>query len=98
MLTIPGSSHNKMVENFTKCAVLHIIACVFDPVRYYSSTVLKAQLFMQELWKEKEDWDTKLDDKKLHIKWLDILENFHSTLYQHTLDSQIKTSVLKPLM
>ena len=36
----------------TKREVLQVIGSVFDPLGYYSPTVLRAKLFMKMLWKE----------------------------------------------
>ena len=73
-LIVPGPSYNKLAENFTKREVLQFIASIFDPLGYYSPTILKAKLFMQDLRKEKWEWDAKLDTKKLQ-NWIEILES-----------------------
>ena len=70
-LVVPGPSYNK---NFTKREVLQVIASIFDPLGYYSPVILKAKLFMQDLWKDKWEWDAKPDDEKLQ-NWLEIMDS-----------------------
>ena len=72
-LAVPGLSHVKL-EATSKLKVLQIIGSVFDLLGYYSPTILKAKLFMKMLWKEKCEWDTKLDTQKL-TRWEEIMEN-----------------------
>ena len=50
------------------------MASVFDPLGYFSPTVLMAKLFIQELWKERWEWDATLSEVKLH-KWKLILQS-----------------------
>ena len=73
---------------FCYAAPLQVIGSVFDPLGYYSPTVLRAKLLMKMLWKEGCEWDTKLDTEKL-TKWLEILED--PKLY---LDSRMKANTL----
>ena len=76
-LVVPGPSYNKTTENFTKREVLQVIASIFDPLGYYSPVILKAKLFMQDLWKDKWEWDAKLDDEKLQ-NWLEIMDSLRT--------------------
>ena len=64
-LTVPTTSGAKLKKVCTKREVLQVIASVFDPLGYFSPTVLLAKLFIQELWKEKWEWDTTLSEEKL---------------------------------
>ena len=64
-LTVPTISGAKLQKVSTKREVLQIMASVFDPLGYFSPTVLMAKLFIQELWKEKCEWDTTLSEEKL---------------------------------
>lgn len=72
-LSVPGPSVGNVDYIWTKRAVLQVISSVFDPLGYFSPTVLKAKLFMKNLWIEKCEWDTKLNEKQLEI-WLQIIE------------------------
>jgi len=67
---VPIFSNVKQKRVSTKREVLQVN---FDPLGYFSPTVLIAKLFMQELWKEKWEWDINLDTDKLR-KWNSILE------------------------
>lgn len=44
----------------TKRSVLSIIASIFDPLGLVAPAVVLAKIFMQNLWREKLDWDTEL--------------------------------------
>ncbi|XP_070562160.1 uncharacterized protein [Ptychodera flava] len=46
----------------TKREVAQITAGLFDPYGYLSPVLVKAKLFIQELWKRKLDWDEPLGD------------------------------------
>ena len=50
-----------------------MISSVFDPLGYYFSTVLDANLFMKTLWMEKYEWDAKVNEKHLKM-WLQVIE------------------------
>lgn len=49
----------------TKREVLRIIASVFDPCGFAAPLVLPTKLFLQDLWRQKLDWDTKLGQENL---------------------------------
>ena len=76
-LVVPGPLYNKTTENFTKREVLQVIALIFDLLGYYSPAILKVKLFMQDLWKDKWEWDAKLDDEKLQ-NWLEIMDSLRT--------------------
>ena len=61
-LLIPGNSTDKSRCVSTKREVLHMTACIFDPLGFFAPTVLKAKLFMKKLWSERLGWDEKLGD------------------------------------
>ena len=44
----------------TKREILQRISSVFDPLGYFSPTILKAKLFMKKLWADKCNWDEKI--------------------------------------
>ena len=52
-LTVSTTVGAKMKKVYTKREVLQVMASIFDPLGYFSPTVLMAKLFIQELWKEK---------------------------------------------
>ena len=86
-LAVPTISGAKLKKVSTKREVLQVMASVFDPLGYFSSTVLMAKLFIQELWKEKCEWDTTLSEEKLQ-KWELILESLEC-IPQHVVTKNI---------
>ena len=73
MLSVPGPSISNDDCVWTKRKVLQVISSVFDPLGYFSPTVLDAKLFMKTLWMEKHEWDAKLNEKQLEM-WLQVIE------------------------
>ena len=59
-LSVPGPSINDDGCVWTKRKVLQVISSVFDPLGYFSPTVLEAKLLMKTLWMEKYEWDAQL--------------------------------------
>ena len=66
-LSVPSPSDSIFEHASTKREVLKVIASVFDPLGYFSPTILDAKLFMKELWVKEYQWDSRLDDKLLNI-------------------------------
>jgi len=60
-------------------------ACIFDPLGFFSPSVLKAKLFMKKLWTKNLDWDEKLDDELLK-EWLEISGVFRYISYLDVLE------------
>ena len=73
-IAVPVCSNVKQKKASTKCEVLQVTASIFDPLGYFAPTVLMAKLFIQELWKEKWEWDTNFNEEKLQ-KWNLILDS-----------------------
>lgn len=91
---VPGPTHSNLKDVSTKHEVLQVIGSVFDPLGYYSPTVLRAKLFMKMLWKEGCEWDAKLNTEKL-TEWLEILEDLKGiTLCRDTLDFRMTANTL----
>ena len=57
----------------TKREVLQRIGSIFDPLGYFSPTILKAKVFMKKLWTDKCEWDEKINNDYLN-EWNDISE------------------------
>jgi len=49
----------------TKRAILSTISQLFDPLGWITPVILKAKVFMQQLWKIKVDWDEVIPDETL---------------------------------
>lgn len=52
----------------TKREVLKIVMSVFDPLGLLSHFMVYAKILLQEIWREKTDWDTKITDSS-YTKW-----------------------------
>ena len=50
-----------------------MISSVFDPLGYFSPTILGAKLLMKTLWMEKCEWDEQLNETQLE-KWLQVFD------------------------
>ena len=67
------ASNSEELNVFTKREILKVVASIFDPLGYFSPTILLAKLFLQELWAEKVEWDAKLQLERLN-RWKQICE------------------------
>ena len=67
--------------------MLQAVASIFDPLGYFSPTILEAKLFMRELWAGKCNWDDKLDDNQLK-EWLRVSGNLEN-IPQHQITRYI---------
>lgn len=56
----------------TKKDVLRIIASVYDPCGLVAPLLLSTKLFLQDLWRLKLKWDTKLSEEQIE-KWKEIV-------------------------
>ncbi|XP_052784316.1 uncharacterized protein LOC128220097 [Mya arenaria] len=57
----PTEAHE--VETITKRVILKVVASTFDPLGLFSPVTLNGKLLMQQLWKEKLDWDDIVSDE-----------------------------------
>ena len=63
-LSIQGPKEDAMNVKLSKRHVLHRLSTIFDPMGMFTPVTLEAKLFLQSLWKDKVDWDKKLDEEK----------------------------------
>ena len=61
----------------TKRNVVSIAGRFFDPLGFYSPSIVQFKMFLQELCKEKIDWDTTLTGDLL-ARWKQLVEAMHS--------------------
>ena len=66
----------------TKREVLQHIGSIFDPLGYFSPTILKAKWFMKKLWTDKCEWDEKVSNECL-AEWNDISEQLEQISSYH---------------
>ena len=86
-LSVSKPALNKSQHVSTKREVLQAVASVFDPLGYYSPTILEAKLFIRELWIDKRNWDDKLSDQQLN-EWHRISRNLE-VIPQHQITRYI---------
>lgn len=60
----------------TKRKILMQIAQIFDPIGVLSATTILVKILMQDIWKEKTEWDS-LIPENLQARWLKIIQQFH---------------------
>lgn len=68
----------------TKRNVLSAIAQIYDPLGILAPVVIRAKILMQDIWKEKLEWDTTLPDNLVQT-WLSIYNDI-SCLTNITID------------
>ena len=56
-LTITGLPTIQLKVTITKRDVLSRIAAIFDPLGYLCPVIIKAKIFMQQLWEKNMSWD-----------------------------------------
>ncbi len=64
-VTTPVVTPGKVI---TKCLVASITAQVYDVLGLYSPFVISAKILLQQLWKDKVDWDDKVTDN-IQLRW-----------------------------
>ena len=70
------STSNALV---TKREVLQDLSKIYDPLGYIAPVLIKAKIFMQELWKQQLDWDKPLDELLLQ-RWKGIIAEIQASL------------------
>lgn len=78
----PDTDKFKIVTNnrhstlFTKRIILSIVGQIFDVLGLIGPVILRAKVFLQELWKQHIDWDEEIPCDLLN-KWLAFYKNLH---------------------
>ncbi|XP_070142300.1 uncharacterized protein [Drosophila kikkawai] len=62
-------------SSFTKRQVLSQIAKLFDPAGWLAPFVVRAKMFMQDIWLQDLGWDDTLP-QDFYQRWIDFLENY----------------------
>ncbi|XP_035206749.1 uncharacterized protein LOC118181675 [Stegodyphus dumicola] len=63
----------KLSEQFYKREILSSITRLFDPLGLVSPVITKTKTFLQEIWKNKLDWDDHIPSSELKV-WLKFLK------------------------
>ncbi|XP_006820019.1 uncharacterized protein LOC102803619, partial [Saccoglossus kowalevskii] len=76
-LTYPEKTISLQDNIITKRTVVRTAACLYDPIGYLSPVHIRAKLFIQELWKEKVNWDDTLSED-MNRKWSGIVSDLNA--------------------
>ncbi|XP_055605793.1 uncharacterized protein LOC129753966 [Uranotaenia lowii] len=83
----------------TKRDVLRIVMSLFDPLGFLSFFIIHGKIIIQDLWRSKTDWDTKIPHQ-IHRKWLEWTDRFKdlenvriNRYYFGKLSSQLSESI-----
>ena len=71
-LAITGLPTIQLKVTITKRDVLSRIAAIFDPLGYLCPVIIKAKIFMQQLWEKNMSWDDPLPTS-LRTEWAKIV-------------------------
>lgn len=61
----------------TKRSILSVIARLYDPLGLVAPIITESKLILQEIWKNKLDWDVEISES-LKLRWQHFLNNFNS--------------------
>lgn len=85
--------HMTEVHRPTKREVLRTVMSVFDPLGFLTHFVVHAKVLIQEIWRNKIDWDVKLPHALLE-KWLLWINHLHKVENVHI--SRLYSSRMSP--
>ena len=65
---------------YTKRGILKITSSIFDPLGFLAPFILTAKLLIQELWRQKYDWDQEVSEqiRKQWKTWIDELSDINT--------------------
>ena len=52
---------------YTKRSILSLLSSIYDPLGWLSPLTVHGKMFLQTLWKEKRDWDEKLNPDQVKV-------------------------------
>jgi len=81
-----------ILEKVTKRTVLKFSSQIYDPVGLSSPVTVRAKILLQEMWKQKYDWDTPLPSS-LHATWSEIATDLNTVVRETSLRRQLIQSV-----
>ncbi|XP_071176408.1 uncharacterized protein [Mytilus edulis] len=79
-------------SNITKREILKESSKIFDPLGFLSPVSIRANILMQDLWKERYDWDEPLPEN-LQLQWKDLAKDIGIVTNdnEETLDEESNT-------
>ncbi|XP_071165983.1 uncharacterized protein [Mytilus edulis] len=85
-------------SNITKREILKESSKIFDPLRFLSPVSIRAKILMQDLWKERYDWDETLPEN-LQLQWKDLAKDIGIVTNdnEETLDEESNTDKIDDL-
>ncbi|XP_052260181.1 uncharacterized protein LOC127864522 [Dreissena polymorpha] len=81
-----------ILEKVTKRTVLKFSSQIYDPLGLLSPVTVRAKILLQEMWKQKYDWDTPLPSS-LHATWSEIATDLNTVVRETSLRRQLIQSV-----
>ncbi|XP_052268588.1 uncharacterized protein LOC127869969 [Dreissena polymorpha] len=81
-----------ILEKVTKRTVLKFSSQIYDPLGLLSPVTVRAKILLQEMWKQKYDWDTPLPSS-LHATWSEIATDLNTVVRDTSLRRQLIQSV-----
>ena len=76
-ITCTGLTTVQLKVTITKRDVLSMIAAIFDPLGYLCPVIIKAKIFMQQLWKKNMSWGEPLPTS-LRNEWAKIVHDLQN--------------------
>ena len=76
MNVVVGDKLNQEISwRYTKRSILSLVSSIYDPLGWVSPLTVRGKMFLQTLWKEKKDWDEKLNPDQVKVIY-DVLVDF----------------------
>ena len=57
----------EILWRYTKRNILSLVSSIYDPLGWVSPLTVRGKMFLQTLWKEKKDWDEKLNPDQVKV-------------------------------
>ena len=68
MSVVVGDKLNQEISwRYTKRSILSLVSSIYDPLGWVIPLTVRRKMFLQTLWKEKRDWDEKLNPDQVKV-------------------------------
>ncbi|XP_045157295.2 uncharacterized protein LOC123523710 [Mercenaria mercenaria] len=68
-----------MFDSMTKRSILQETAKLYDPLGVFSPLTVRAKILLQDIWKQKYDWDVPLPED-IQIQWYHLAEDLNCSI------------------